>query len=87
MNILESLMAGSFAGLLIMFYYIKIILKTRGYKIHLFYNHGQDYQNFKQLIENEKDFKKKQSYQGIRLLLILFACSLIASAVVGVIST
>jgi hypothetical protein len=58
MDALESLMMGSFAGLLVMFCYIKVILKMRGYNIHLFYNHGQDYQNFKQLIESEKDIKK-----------------------------
>ncbi len=87
MDTLESLMAGSFVSLLVMFYFIKIILKARGYKIHLFYNHGQDYLNFKQLIISEEDKGKKLFYQAIRLIMIFSACSLIASAVVGVVGT
>ena len=86
-GIFERLIAGSMCLLFILYYYIKVLLKRNGYKIHLFFDYGKDYRRFKDMIEHEKNPKKKQKYINIQLMLKIFGASLVVSAILGVIFT
>ena len=87
MSIFEKFIATSMGLLFIFYYYMKFLLKMNGYKIHLFFDYGKDYRSFKNMIEHEKDPKKKQKYINTQLMLKLFGASLVASAILGVIFT
>ena len=84
---IEKLIFVFLSGLLIINYFIKILLKEKGYKIHLVFNHSKDFQNFKQLISTEENIKRKKFYEGIRMAMVGFAAGLILVALIGVLSS
>ena len=48
----------------VLWYWIKSINKTKGYKAHLF-THSGDFKNFKEIIQNEDNTESKKKYQMI----------------------
>ena len=87
MSIYEKTMFVSMLILFFLYYYIKIILKINGHKIHLLFDYGKDYTNFKNLIELENNTKKKQKFITIIFLLKIFGVILVVSTVAGIIMT
>ncbi len=61
MSIYEETMLGSMVLLFALYYYMKILLKMNGYKIHLFMDYGKDYQSFKRMIEHENNPRKNKT--------------------------
>ncbi len=57
---------GVFAAIMgnVLWYWIKSINKTKGYKARLF-THSGDFKNFKEIIQNEGNPERKKKYQMI----------------------
>ena len=65
-NILWPFQIGIIAAIIgnALWYWIKSINKTNGYKVNLF-THSGDFKNFKEIIKNENDPESKKKYQRI----------------------
>ena len=84
---IEIMMIMSLASLLVFYSYIKYLLVRKGFKIHILFDYGKDYQSFKKLIENEGDQKVRNKYQTALFFLKVSAVVLVGSTIFGVIFT